>query len=117
MSRAEKRLIDALLLGKPYFGTAMRALQGPVKRHAYLQAIAREAAATSKRGDVRVLEIGSWVGASAITWASSLQKFGVKGTVTCVDAWEPYFDLDIDGEFHYREMRAGGGTTNSLNFF
>lgn len=40
-----------------------------------------------------VVELGSWLGASAIAMARSVRRWG--GTVTCVDTWAG--DLDDDG--------------------
>jgi predicted O-methyltransferase YrrM len=117
MSMAEKELISALLCGRPYFGPAMRASQGPPYRHQYLGAIVRAAAKSSDRREIRVLEIGSWAGASAITWAMAIQKLGRKGKVTCVDLWRPYFDLDVDQEFHYREMNEAAKGNKIFNLF
>lgn len=100
----EKELINALLDGQPYFGPAMRALQGPPVRHRYLGAIVEFVANSRRRGRIRILEVGSWAGASAVTWAKALQGLKRKGHVTCVDLWEPYFNENIDFEEHYRGM-------------
>jgi predicted O-methyltransferase YrrM len=112
---ADKELINALLTGKPYFGPAMRALQGPPHRHQYLGAILEVAA--RGRGEVRVLEIGSWAGASAVTWAVGIQKLGKKGNITCVDLWQPYFDLDVDSGLHYQEMNDAVKENKIFNLF
>ena len=51
----------------------------------------------SQKGEhnhVQVLEIGSWCGASTLTWGESIEKyFNSNGSITCVDAWVPYVDL------------------------
>jgi predicted O-methyltransferase YrrM len=51
-----------------------------------------------------VLEIGSWAGASAVTWAMALREAGASATVTCVDPWLPYFDAEAEHDRHYRDM-------------
>jgi len=39
-------------------------------------------------GPLSVLEIGSWVGASAITWGNSIKNFSTNGgLVCCIDQW------------------------------
>jgi len=79
-----RRLTEALLLGRPYFGPALRALQGPPLRHQYMAPVVK-AVGHQVDHPIEILEIGSWAGASAISWASALQTLGLKGRVTCVD--------------------------------
>ena len=66
---------------------------------------------------VRILEIGSWAGASAITWAEAIKKLGRSGRVTCVDLWQPYFDLTVEQESHYREMSEAAKENKIFNLF
>jgi predicted O-methyltransferase YrrM len=51
-----------------------------------------------------VLEVGSWAGASAITWAKALKSQLINGTVDCVDPWMPYFDETVQQEKKYKLM-------------
>ncbi len=45
---------------------------------------------------MQVLEIGSWYGASALSWAQGLAEHnGAQGTLTCVDGWTPFFDRSL----------------------
>jgi predicted O-methyltransferase YrrM len=96
-----RRLAEALLLKRPYFGPALRAIPGPAERHRYMLPVVR-AAAREGRGEI--LEVGSWAGASAVTWASAIRTLGLDGQVTCVDSWAPYFDLSKENGEHYRKM-------------
>ncbi len=42
----------------------------------------------------KILEIGSWFGASTLSWAQGIEKYhNSKGYIDCVDAWQPFFDL------------------------
>jgi len=44
-----------------------------------------------KAQPLSILEIGSWVGASAISWATAINTYNNGlGLVTCVDPWEEY---------------------------
>ena len=54
--------------------------------------------AQDERADkVQVLEVGSWCGASALTWGEAIQLyFAGEGKITCVDAWQPYVDLQTN---------------------
>ena len=78
---------------KPYFGPIMAAKQGEPVRHAYMQALVEQESARIGDRPYRILEIGSWAGGSAITWASAVQtSYAGRGCVVCVDPWECYVD-------------------------
>jgi predicted O-methyltransferase YrrM len=64
------------------------------------------AVARSARGRVDILEVGSWAGRSAVTWARALAEHNVKGLVVCVDHWKRYLDVDQNDEAVYREMTS-----------
>jgi len=90
-------LSEALLQGRPYFGTALLSWQAlPERLRCFLPVVKAVAQA-----DVEILEIGSWAGASAKSWAWALKKLGLKGHVTCVDAWLPYCDLEKEKSGYY----------------
>ncbi len=98
-----QRLTEALLTGQPYFGPALRAFQSPPVRHKYILPVVKAVQGDAGR-PLGILEIGSWGGASAISWAGALQKLGLEGHVTCVDPWRPYFDLEKEPSLHYKHM-------------
>lgn len=90
-----KELYENCLRKKvPYFGEHLAARQGAPVRHAYMRYLV--ACEVARRGGsipspLRILEIGSWAGGSAITWARACQEFnGGNGVVVCVDPWQPY---------------------------
>jgi len=99
-----KYLAEALLLGKPYFGTALRARQGVAERHRYFLPVVSSFPRHNLR--LEILEIGSWAGASTVTWTLALREAGREGKVTCVDPWEAYFEVDKDSGQHYQQMNA-----------
>ncbi|HSB68398.1 MAG TPA: class I SAM-dependent methyltransferase [Candidatus Methylomirabilis sp.] len=82
---------ECLAQGRPYFGDLLRATQGSPVRHVYMQALV-EAECRGREGQpFTVLEIGSWAGGSAITWADAIKRYNRGlGTVLCVDPWMPY---------------------------
>src|SRR5690348_4877464 len=95
-----KHLAEALLLGKPYFGDALRAKQGLIERHQYFRPVI---SIFDRSVPLNILEIGSWAGASAISWALALRDTRHPGRITCVDPWEPYFsEVDQQDSSHYR---------------
>lgn len=100
-----QRFVEAMLTGEPYFGPVLRALQGPVNRHRYF--LPTLGAAAELRGPFQILEVGSWAGASAISWAWAMRKLELSGRVLCVDPWRPYFDLEKNRADVYAEMNRG----------
>ncbi|MBT4039884.1 MAG: hypothetical protein HOC63_11305 [Rhodospirillales bacterium] len=51
----------------------------------------------SGKPDIRVLEIGSWLGASLLTWDAALAKYNDgKGALTSVDPHNPYFTPPVE---------------------
>ncbi|MHC9064142.1 glycosyltransferase [Nitrospira sp. CMX1] len=91
---------------KPYFGRVMWASQGLPLRHVVMQELVRLESVRVGSGPLHILEVGSWAGGSAITWADALKRHhGGNGRVICVDPWKPYFDLTKRPEAPvYREM-------------
>jgi predicted O-methyltransferase YrrM len=71
----------------PYFpGTGFQGWHAP-ERQVYMSA----AVWLQREGDgpLRILEVGSYMGASAITWGRAVAELtGRSATLTCVDAWE-----------------------------
>src|ERR1017187_2525784 len=99
-----RTLAEALLAGRPYFGPALCAMQGVPERHQYFLPTVIEVARRREALQLDILEIGSWAGASAVTWAMALREARASGTVTCVDPWLPYFDAEDERDRHYRDM-------------
>ena len=103
MSKDE--IISALLYRRPYFGSYLRAFQGSATRHAYMGALAQFLANHKGRQYCSVLEVGSWAGSSAITWANAVRVHFGGGRVLCVDPWQVYKEIEGNDGLHYREMR------------
>jgi predicted O-methyltransferase YrrM len=75
--------------GKPYFGRLLAATQGRPSRHPYMRETVRLLA--QGRRPLRILEVGSWAGGSAITFGLALKEFAGDGSkLVCVDPWIPY---------------------------
>jgi Flp pilus assembly protein TadD/predicted O-methyltransferase YrrM len=98
---------------KPYFGKVMWALQGVPARHAYMQLLVETLCKGRGEKPLHILEIGSWAGGSAITWAEAIKKHNQgRGRVVCIDPWKLYFrsdqysDLPGDQQRVYQEMSA-----------
>lgn len=95
----------------------MRACQGVPKRHAYMQALVELLARKAHTGPVRILEVGTWAGGSAITWASALRRYLGGGKVVCVDPWKPYFDPAVDRDPIYEEMNRAAASGAIVRLF
>lgn len=91
--------------------------QGPAIRKAYMTSLVRLIKDCGEVGEINVLEVGSWAGASTITWATAIQKAGIGGSVHCVDIWKPYFDLNVNQAPLYRAMDTAARTGDILEQF
>lgn len=102
-----RRYRECLRRGRPYFGPLFGALQGDPRRHFHMDALVRTVSSETDQ-PVRILEVGSWAGGSAITWAKALSYYSAKGgAVVCVDPWAPYIRADeIDNLTLYEMRRA-----------
>jgi predicted O-methyltransferase YrrM len=110
-------LDEALLRGEPYFGGDLAAYQGGIDRKMCLIALLNRVIDESGGRPVRVLEVGSWAGGSAVTWALGIKRRGVPGSVLCVDHWQPYFDLSMNTAAHYAEMKRAAATGDIYRLF
>ncbi len=92
-----------LLTGRSYFGSHLHATQGLPLRHGSMHCLVLNEAARRPDQILNILEIGSWAGGSAITWANALKTARAPGRVFCVDPWRPY----VHGEtVQSRDMKA-----------
>lgn len=81
-------LLAQLFPDRPYFDGATAGRQCTIARHAEIASFV----SLLGRPRVDILEIGSWVGHSALTWSDAIAAFCTdKGTVVCMDPWTPYF--------------------------
>ena len=91
---------------RPYFGRVMWASQGLPLRHVVMQELVRLEAIRRRTEPFHILEVGSWAGGSAITWADALTRYHqANGRVVCVDPWKPYFEVSKRPDVAvYRQM-------------
>jgi Methyltransferase domain len=68
-------------------------------------------------GPIRILEIGSWAGASSVTWVKAFIELGRPVTIDCVDQWEPYFELSRETDAHYRRMNEAAASEDIYALF
>jgi predicted O-methyltransferase YrrM len=113
--RPQYSMAFALEARKPYFGRQLAAFQSPPVRYGLMMEVARYAF-KGKRA-VRVLEVGSWAGASTITFGTVIQECGLSGSeIVCVDPWEQYF-VGEDRGLHYKTMTSAAVTGSIQQLF
>ena len=85
--------IKSLKKEEPFLDHKNAVLSAPV-RHLFMIGVVWHL--SKERKNINLLEIGSWFGASTLSWAQGIIKFTDKdGSITCIDAWRPFFDMDI----------------------
>lgn len=106
---------------KPYFGKTYFSWQGLPSRHVYMLAIIQLISKMKGNSFLNILEIGSWTGGSAITWAEGVYRYNAgQGRIFCVDPWELYFDpkdYDNDAWNVFHEMKAACSEDKHFSLF
>lgn len=102
---------------KPIFNIDYAILSAPV-RHVFMMAVVWHLTKAKKREGFQILEIGSWVGASALSFAQGLKIHNDnQGTITCVDAWKPFFNRDMHNDNVYVTMEQALSTETAYQLF
>lgn len=102
---------------QPMFNMEYGILSAPV-RHVFMIATVWYLTREKKHDNLQILEVGSWVGASALSFAQGLISYNdAKGTLTCVDAWKPFFDRTKETADYVREMEMALGTDTAYQLF
>jgi predicted O-methyltransferase YrrM len=102
---------------KPIFNIDYAILSAPV-RHIFMIATIWYLTQKNKINNLQILEIGSWMGASALSWAQGLQLHNdAKGTITCLDAWKPFFNRDTYKDDVYITMEQALSSETAYQIF
>ncbi len=102
---------------KPIFNVDYAILSAPV-RHVFMIATIWYLTKERKNEDMQILEIGSWVGASALSWAQGLKIHNnAKGTITCIDAWKPFFNRETHNNDIYITMEQALASETAYQLF
>jgi predicted O-methyltransferase YrrM len=98
-----KAMLNVLSPQKPILNTHNSILSAPV-RHIFMMGTVWHLANELKR-PLDILEVGSWFGASALSWAQGLSQYcDARGSITCVDSWTPWLDTTLNDDKWYQEM-------------
>ncbi len=85
---------------KPFLDHKRAVLSAPVRHIFMISTIGFMKSIKSE--NISILEIGSWFGASTLSWAQGLKEYyDSKGEINCVDAWKPFFELEEHKEEEY----------------
>ena len=89
---------------KPFLDHKNAVLSAPI-RHLFMIGVIWYLSKGNKKS-LDILEIGSWFGASTMSWAQGvISYFNKKSSITCIDAWEPFFDMSVHSDNIYaKEM-------------
>ena len=89
----------------PFLDHKNAVLSAPI-RHLFMIGVIWYLNKNTNKNTLNILEIGSWFGASTLSWAQGLTSYAKKGSsITCVDAWQPFFDMDVHADEQYaKEM-------------
>ena len=106
-----KDILGLISPGKPFLPDALNAMQlgrENAMRHLWLTAAV---SLFAQRGSgLRILEVGSWMGASMLTWAAAIDRFiAGEGEILAVDTWAPYLaadDINADGAYRIMDRAA-----------
>src|SRR3990167_4223136 len=101
---------------QPLFNMDHAILSAPV-RHVFMIDIVWYLTQKQKKNNLNILEIGSWVGASTLSWAQGLKEYNDScGTISCIDAWQPFFNRDTHQAdlYHTMELALSSETAYHL---
>lgn len=106
-----KDILDLISPGKPFLPDALNAMQlgrENAMRHLWLTATV---SLLAQRGTgLRILEVGSWMGASVLTWSAAIDRFIASDSeILCVDTWAPYLavdDINLNGSYRAMDRAA-----------
>jgi predicted O-methyltransferase YrrM len=111
-----QNLLKEIAPSRPVFDAKYAILSAPV-RHVMMMGTVWHLTKAKKK-PLDILEIGSWYGASALSWAQGLKIHNKgQGSVTCIDAWQPFFDRSLHKDEVYVAMEQALGSDVAYNIF
>lgn len=110
-------LLKTLSPNQPILGMQYGILSAPV-RHVFMMGIVWYLTRQKKNPDLHIAEVGSWYGASALSWAQGLKLHNnAEGQITCIDGWAPFFDRELHTDDVYVAMEQALGTDSAYQIF
>lgn len=113
-----QNILSTVSAKKPIFDIPYGILSAPVRHCFMIGTIWYLKKNNPNLKNISVMEIGSWLGASALSFAQGLQDHNdSQGTITCVDAWKPFFDEEKNSADVHQNMQAMLGSDIAYNIF
>jgi predicted O-methyltransferase YrrM len=114
---SSRALLKTIAGDAPMLNMKYGILSAPV-RHVMMIGTVWHLTRKRKNPDLSILEIGSWYGASALSWAQGLKEHNdSQGTLTCLDGWEPFFDRSLHKDDVYVAMEQALGSDAAYGIF
>lgn len=114
---SSQALLKAIGGDKPLLNMQFGILSAPV-RHVFMMGVVWMLTRRGARPDMQVMEVGSWYGASALSWGAGLTTYNdAQGTLTCIDPWAPYLDPSRHTDEVYLAAEAALGSEAAYNIF
>lgn len=113
-----KSILKTVSPKKPIFDVEYAILSAPVRHCFIISTIWCLKKSNKKLKDLKILEIGSWFGASTLSFVQGLEEYNNgNGSITCVDAWEPFFDEKHNNNKTHQSMQAMLGADVAYSMF
>jgi len=113
-----KNILNLISPNKTIFDIEFGVLSAPVRHCFMMGTVWYLKKQNPKLKNLNILEIGSWLGASALSFAQGLIEYNnEKGKITCVDAWQPFFDNAKNNLDVHKNMEALLSSDAAYNIF
>jgi predicted O-methyltransferase YrrM len=111
-------ILNTISSNRPIFDIKYGILSAPVRHCFMMGTIWYLKKNNPNLKDISILEIGSWLGASALSFAQGLKEHNnAQGKITCIDAWVPFFDEEKNADDVHKNMQAMLGSDVAYNIF
>ena len=112
-----QNILNTISPKQPIFDVEYAILSAPVRHCFIIGTIWYLKKQNPDLKNINILEIGSWFGASTLSFAQGLKDYNSSGTITCIDAWQPFFDEEKNKEQVHKNMQAMLNSDIAYNVF
>ena len=113
-----QNILETISPNKSIFNIKYGVLSAPVRHCFMIGTIWNLKKQNPNLKNINILEIGSWLGASALSFAQGLVDHNnAQGSITCIDAWVPFFNEEKNSNDIHKNMQAMLGSDIAYNIF
>ena len=113
-----QNILQTIAPQKPIFDIKNGILSAPVRHCFMIGTIWYLKKNNPNLKNFSIMEIGSWLGASALSFAQGLKEYSnSQGVITCIDAWKPFFNEEKNDSDVHKNMQAMLGSDIAYNIF